>query len=304
MSINTSAQRIKDNVSASFDAVQNKNGTVPESKVIANLPAAIESIPSGSSLNFEIVGNPKPANPSNNTIWLNTDTPIVNYFLVSDIAELEADLNFDNGDVYIQIGTDSDAKFSLVDDWPNVLMVYPLSAMQYVNGAWVKLYGEASIDNEWIPFSSEWNGELYDIGNQYTDKTGGWGSSGWKPYYPNFATTPPTFNDSGMVITTVNSPTSGDQFVISGTQNKIDLSNYDTINVTVTDYEETFWIGVTKDKVVWDDSDYLLLARQRISKNGVIPLSVSSISSGYISIFGYTNGKDVTFGAVKKIKME
>lgn len=50
MSVYTSAQRIKDNIDASFTAVGNKGGTVPESKVSDNLEAAINSIPEGVQL--------------------------------------------------------------------------------------------------------------------------------------------------------------------------------------------------------------------------------------------------------------
>lgn len=48
----------------------------------------------GTSLNFKVVGNPQPASPKENTIWVNTNTPISGYYfgneepLVSDGNEL------------------------------------------------------------------------------------------------------------------------------------------------------------------------------------------------------------------------
>lgn len=42
--IDTQVSRIRTNITNAFTAVGNKGGTVPSSKVIANLPSAIDTI--------------------------------------------------------------------------------------------------------------------------------------------------------------------------------------------------------------------------------------------------------------------
>ena len=47
MSISTELQSLNNNILGAYTAIQGKDGTVPENKNMENLPAAIESIPSG-----------------------------------------------------------------------------------------------------------------------------------------------------------------------------------------------------------------------------------------------------------------
>jgi hypothetical protein len=89
-----------------------------------------------SNLNFQIVsGTSAPSNPTENTIWINTNVSIPGwtFFKVKPTWAMQA------GWVYIisEISTNSVATSfdALV---PNELFVNPISAWQYVNGAWVQ----------------------------------------------------------------------------------------------------------------------------------------------------------------------
>lgn len=67
-----------------------------------------------------------------------------------------------------------------------------------------------------------WSGELYDAGNQYTDITGGWirhGTGGTV-----------TFNDDNIHLATLDAYSEGQVNTI----NKIDLTNFSSLKVTVT----------------------------------------------------------------------
>ena len=89
MSIQSQINRLKDNVSAAFDAVGNKGGTVPDAKITENLAEAIATIPEGVELNFEVVGGTAaPADPKENTIWLNTQTGITKWVVATDNSPL------------------------------------------------------------------------------------------------------------------------------------------------------------------------------------------------------------------------
>ena len=45
----------------------------------------------GTSLNFKVVGNPKPTSPKENTIWINTDVPITGYHFSATQPETMAE---------------------------------------------------------------------------------------------------------------------------------------------------------------------------------------------------------------------
>lgn len=143
-------------------------------------------------LNFKIVGGTsEPSNPKENTIWVNTDQNITSYILSATEPETPED-----GIVLITIGTDSAVAFSVTKK--NPVMVYPLSAKQYVSGAWADKETKSYQNGEWVNW---WNGELFKYGNEFDSVTGGWistparynkagdGSSG--------ADMPPTKNSNG-----------------------------------------------------------------------------------------------------------
>ena len=54
-------------------------------------------------------------------------------------------------------------------------------------GNWVNVDAYVCHSNTWVQFSSVWNGELFDNGNQYADVTGGW--TGADSYSPNLSAT-------------------------------------------------------------------------------------------------------------------
>lgn len=86
----------------------------------------------GAELNFEIVGNTtQPANPNENMIWINTDVEITNW-----IFDMTQPVNPTEGIVWIHTGTDDLGVFNAATG-SNGLYIYPISAQQYINGAWV-----------------------------------------------------------------------------------------------------------------------------------------------------------------------
>ena len=91
-------------------------------------------------------GNNAPSNPQNNVIWVQTDTEIPSYAILSSV---ERPSNPAEGMVWIVNGQTSSGAFDLtVDD--NVVAIYPQKAYQYVNGEWtprpIKVYKE----NQWV----------------------------------------------------------------------------------------------------------------------------------------------------------
>lgn len=124
----------------------------------------------GASLNFKIVGNPQPAEAKENTIWVDTDD-ITSW----EFSPTEPE-NPVPGMVWVSTGTSSTVAFNALKK--NGITVYPISAKQYIDGAWVNKTAESYQGGAWV----EWlpAGALYWRGNECVDATGGWTSKAWK----------------------------------------------------------------------------------------------------------------------------
>lgn len=84
----------------------------------------------GPSLNFNIVGGTsQPLNPTPNMIWVETETAINGYYF-----SIEEPTNPSNGLIWIATGTNNLHSFSVIKN--NSIIVYPSSALQYVNNNW------------------------------------------------------------------------------------------------------------------------------------------------------------------------
>lgn len=96
----------------------------------------------GAPLNFKVVGNLQPDNPKENTIWVDTDVPITSWiFSAEEPSPAEA------GMVWISVGTSSSVAFNALRK--NSVQVYPLSAKQYISGAWVNVTAMSYQNGEW-----------------------------------------------------------------------------------------------------------------------------------------------------------
>ena len=155
MSIQSQINRIRNNLSAAYTAIGSKGGIVPDSKISGYLASAINSIPQGVELNFEVVGGTSaPVNPGENTIWVNTGTA------VSDVVfSAEAPAAPNPGTVWIRTGNSSPVAFDATEE-PTVT-VCPLYAKQYVDGAWVAVTAKSWQNDDWV----DWVTFIYYHGN-------------------------------------------------------------------------------------------------------------------------------------------
>lgn len=128
----------------------------------------------GGGLNFSVVGGAiQPVNPKENTIWVNTETEISGW--VFSATEPKSPVE---GTVWISTGTSSTVEFNALKK--NGIQVYPISAKQYISGAWsektAKSY-QGGVWKEWIT-DGDWifNGipfvELRKSGFTYTSENG------------------------------------------------------------------------------------------------------------------------------------
>jgi hypothetical protein len=75
--------------------------------------------------------------------------------------------------VWIAIDTFSSGDFNALKE--NGIQVYPISAKQYVSGAWVGKTAKSYKNGKWV----DWITYLYNAGDECTSLTGGWKNRGW-----------------------------------------------------------------------------------------------------------------------------
>jgi len=118
------------------------------------------------SLNFKVVGGAySPSAPAENTIWVKTTEEITGW-VISPVEPVVGE-----GKVWITVGTASDGGFNALKK--NVLMVYPIGAKQYVDGAWVNKAAAIYQDGQWRGFSVQAL-YLYQPGDTCGGVTGGY----------------------------------------------------------------------------------------------------------------------------------
>jgi hypothetical protein len=227
----------------------------------------------GGGLNFKVVGGTTaPSNPKENMIWVNTSTAITDYvFSATQPSSV-------SGRVWISTDTSSTVEFNALKK--HSIMVYPLSAKQYVSGAWVNKAAKSYQNGKWVDW---WLGELFDNGNQWESVTGGWTSNGY------------TRGDSLSVLSgsigtdgtiTLNGSNSG--VTIMGTKNPIDLTGYSSITAYGKDLKvlsgSSMYLMITKSKTKYNANN-AASADFGNSKTSVnIPISTSMQGEYYIVV--------------------
>lgn len=97
----------------------------------------------GASLNFKVVGGTSaPASQKENTIWVNTSTAITSWVFSATQP------TGSSGMVWFTTGTSSIVAFNALKK--NSIMVYPLSAKQYVSGAWKDVNAKSYQNGAWV----------------------------------------------------------------------------------------------------------------------------------------------------------
>lgn len=225
----------------------------------------------GTSLNFKVVGNPKPISPRENTIWLDTDVPITGW--IFSATEPSAP---EYGMVWFPVGTSSTVAFNALKK--NSIQVYPLSAKQYIDGVWVDKTAKSYQGGKWV----DWVTYLFNSGDFCEDITGGWTNSGYYYYsassYPN---SNPVYGEDIKFLLSVKGA------CIAGTVNKIDLRGKKTLYVNCTSRNTTSpMVSVNDAKNVHNSASIA----SAILGVGINELDVSNIEKeAYIAVLTYSN---------------
>lgn len=243
----------------------------------------------GAALNFRVVGGTTaPTNPAENCIWVNTSTPITRWiFSATEPSPAES------GMVWISTGTSSTVEFNALKK--NNITVYPISAKQFVGGAWVEKTAKSYQSGAWV----EWIRYLYKNGNEYTGITGGWIDEKQSPtdtasYYPVEKR-----NGSMYVKTVYMHPAN------FATANAIDLSGVKkiVIDTPVLNFTGSQFCNVTVSILLTRNvvDSYVTHEKVATSKNSIV-VDVSGIQAGEYYV-GISVGFDVEI-EITEIRME
>lgn len=227
----------------------------------------------GAGLNFKVVGNPKPGTAKENTIWIDTNVEITSWIFSATEPETPAE-----GMAWIYTGTSGPMKFNALKK--NSIMVSPISAKQYVSGAWVNKVAETYQGGKW----TSWITFLIQQGSDNTAITGGWKSqgkalSGHEAYAPTVA-------NSGDHITLTLPIVSGKwRGGIYIANNKLNLTDIKTITVVGSGSTGNSSSGIVGFRIWSSIGSYLYdnsPAGVTISGSGEYSLDVSAFTGNYI----------------------
>lgn len=226
----------------------------------------------GSSLNFNVVGNPQPSNPKENVIWVDTDVDITGWVFSATQPEAMAE-----GMVWFTTGTASNAEFNALKK--NGLMVYPVSARQYIGGAWVDKTAKIYKFGQWENFRVY----LYDNGVEYTNVAKFVASSDGGTF---------TVNDTDITVKQQQTTTANGKW--ASTNKLLDLSLFTTLVMTLsgqTPYSGKCGFGVAPSQVSGTNPTTSAFTSVKTKTeqemfSGTYVCDISSVNSGYIFFGG------------------
>lgn len=189
---------------------------------------------SGGGLAVYIVGGTtQPTNPKENTVWVNTDTAITEWVFSATQPSTRLDGSaLSGGEVWFQVSTAATAPINVLKK--NGAYEYPQACYQYISGAWVAKTARTYQKGAWV----DWITYLYNEGNEFTARTGGWDLL--RIIMPLVTKT--TFSDH-INITTAQSGANAPWFVF-GCNNDIDVTDFNTLTVTASGTMSDLNIGL------------------------------------------------------------
>lgn len=156
-----------DKLTAIGDAIREKTGST-QPLTLDEMATQIAGIKTSLELNFEVVGGEtQPSDHIENTIWVNTDIAITSWIF----SEAEPEYPVD-GMVWILLGDINSNGFNALKE--NSIMIYPISAKQYVSGTWTDKTVHSYQNDAWVSWLTTYyiyNEGVVNLGTLTTSST-------------------------------------------------------------------------------------------------------------------------------------
>lgn len=230
-----------------------------------------------SALNFKIAGGAaSPSGATENTIWVNTEEEITSWVISPVEPESPTE-----GMVWICVGAVSAAAFNALKK--NSIMVYPISAKQYLGGAWVTKTAQSYQNGAWVDWLPD--GAIYYMGNLMADTTGGWTSYAYKVTTAYGGVTASVVNNDANLETALTLSTTNRSTFVS-TADAIDLTEINSAEFEFESIVSSRTDGSTVMLKVYDengnyvkDGDTVFSAAGEFTAKGSV--DVSGLSGKY-----------------------
>lgn len=187
----------------------------------------INTVSGGASLNFKVVGGTiAPTNPTENMIWVNTDTDITDW-----IFSAAEPLSPKAGAIWFRTGVSSNVAFNVLKR--GTVMLYPRMCKQYIAGSWILKNAVTYQSGEW----KRWSTWYFESG---IGQIVGW--TGW-----NMFNAEPTVVDDPAKIK-LESIYNSYETRAAYTTNMIDMTDVHTIYFDIecpSGSLENVWCGIT-----------------------------------------------------------
>lgn len=254
----------------------------------------------GGGLNLKVVGgNTQPANPRENTIWVNTTTAITGYILSPTQPETGTE-----GLVWLKI---ADTGVEINVGKKNAVLLQLASGMLYTGGKWASVDAWAYINSVWKQFSIAFDGRLYDNGDQCTAITGGWGIADYKYVNSSGKESVPgagTLESDRMYLASHSTT-----MTILGTAKPIDLDGLKTLTV---DWQvlkcsdgatNALMLDIQREKKAGTSIALATLGSGKAAKRLTSTLDISSLSGKAYVVVRVTVAAAGSSGNIYSIKM-
>ena len=227
---------------------------------------------SGSAaLNFNVVayeseGSLQAATPKENTIGIITTAPITGWSF-ADMSD--PGHSMPEGFVYIHTETsDGGTQQAFNALKKNEIMLRPISAKQYVSGAWVTVAAKIYQSGTWVNCAQTWY--LYNHGINGVD-------GGWDNHWEGANRQTIEFEADHMSSYVSSSSASSTNLAVIGTAGSIDLSNYSkiTINYNMDQGDEGNVLMVASQKI---SSAILAQVGLPVGMNLTVSMDISNIN--------------------------
>lgn len=237
----------------------------------------------GAAMNFRVVGGTTaPTTPAVNCIWVNTNVEITSWiFSATEPRPAEA------GMIWIYTSTSSIMEFNALKK--NAIQVYPISAKQYINGAWVDKTAKSYQGGEWV----DWIMYLFKDGDQFENITGGLKGYAYKAYTSGAIVTTPTVSITDVVRFSVGGNTSASALFV---ENPVDLTPFTKLTINITEYSALagqVYMIISTNKA----NNYNYVALTQINGTGLHELQIGDYDGAYycaISLDG-SGAKTIAF---------
>lgn len=235
-------------------------------------------------LNFSVVGGiTQPTAPTENMIWVNTDTAITDWIFSAIQPITKSDgTPLSGGEVWFNVSMSSSAQFNALRR--NGLWVYPTACKQYVSGAWVAKVAKIYKSSAW----KDWNLIVFD--------------GTWHNGYEFKALTNSIQSGTSTITNNANPVTVSVKNGQGAYIEKIDVTNYKTLKVTCSlafaGLVEWMIMGLSTDTKIYDAATTNMVVSSENRANftkTTKTFDISSLSgSYYFKMYAYSSG-GVTF---------